>query len=100
MDFGGDADEAPLDKFIRVFRLDKLAASCLKKLEDDEAAYVIESCQGRLQKAANPSAVVMIAIRGAAQRVGRRYWGQRGAGGLDALLSANGLEAGPGDVER
>ena len=34
--------EAPLEKFIRVFRLDELAAKCLLKLQDDEAAFVIE----------------------------------------------------------
>ena len=35
--------EAPLEKFIRVFGLDELAAKCLLKLQDDEAAFVIES---------------------------------------------------------
>lgn len=34
--------EAPLEKFIRIFRLDELAAKCLLKLQDDEAAFVIE----------------------------------------------------------
>ena len=34
--------EAPLEKFIRVFGLDELAAKCLLKLQDDEAAFVIE----------------------------------------------------------
>ena len=34
--------EAPLEKFIRVFKLDELAAKCLLKLQDDEAAFVIE----------------------------------------------------------
>lgn len=83
-----------MDKFIRVFGLDRLAATCLKKLEDDEAAYVIESCQGRLKHAPNPSAVVMIAIRGAAQQVGRRYWGKRGAAKPDALFAADALGCG------
>lgn len=35
--------EAPLEKFIRIFGLDELAAKCLLKLQDDEAAFVIES---------------------------------------------------------
>ncbi|CAE7706394.1 unnamed protein product [Symbiodinium microadriaticum] len=69
--------EAPLEKFIRVFRLDELAAKCLLKLQDDEAAFVIESIQHRLKYAKNPSAVVMIAIRGVAAKVGRRYYGSR-----------------------
>jgi len=69
--------EAPLEKFIRVFGLDELAAKCLLKLQDDEAAFVIESCQHRLKYAKNPSAVVMIAIRGVAAKVGRRYYGTR-----------------------
>jgi len=69
--------EAPLEKFIRVFGLDELAAKCLLKLQDDEAAFVIESCQHRLKYAKNPSAVVMIAIRGVAAKVGRRYYGSR-----------------------
>lgn len=66
--------EAPLDEFIRVFRLDELATTCLKKLEDDEAAYIIDSCQHRLMRAYNPSAVVMLAIRHVARKVGRRYY--------------------------
>ncbi|CAJ1364321.1 unnamed protein product [Effrenium voratum] len=69
--------EAPLEKFIRIFRLDELAAKCLLKLQDDEAAFVIESCQHRLKHAKNPSAVVMIAIKGVAAKVGRRYYGSR-----------------------
>ncbi|CAE6918645.1 unnamed protein product [Symbiodinium sp. CCMP2592] len=69
--------EAPLEKFIRVFGLDELAAKCLLKLQDDEAAFVIESIQHRLKYAKNPSAVVMIAIRGVAAKVGRRYYGSR-----------------------
>eukprot|EP00438_Fugacium_kawagutii_P000295 Skav205256 [mRNA] locus=scaffold1841:56862:58148:- [translate_table: standard] len=69
--------EAPLEKFIRIFGLDELAAKCLLKLQDDEAAFVIESCQHRLKYAKNPSAVVMIAIRGVAAKVGRRYYGSR-----------------------
>lgn len=69
--------EAPLEKFIRVFGLDELASKCLLKLQDDEAAFVIESCQHRLKYAKNPSAVVMIAIRGVAAKVGRRYYGTR-----------------------
>jgi len=83
--------EAPLDKFIRVFRLDQLAATCLKKLEDDEAAYVIVSCQHRLARAPNPSAVVMIAIKHVAGKVGRRYWGSRSDDELQALFAAAGL---------
>ena len=35
------------------------------------------SCQHRLKYAKNPSAVVMIAIRGVAAKVGRRYYGTR-----------------------
>ena len=46
------------------------------KLEDDEAAFVIEACQGRLAHCKNPSAVVMTSIKGVAARVGRRYYGQ------------------------
>lgn len=74
---GEEKVEAPLEKFIRVFGLDELAAKCLLKLQDDEAAFVIESCQHRLKYAKNPSAVVMIAIRGVAAKVGRRYYGTR-----------------------
>merc|ERR1712129_75488 len=66
-------EPGPLDKFIRVFRLDELAAKCLRALQDDEAAFVIEACQGRLKFAKNPSAVVMTSIKGVAARVGRRY---------------------------
>lgn len=84
-------EEAPLSKFIRIFGLDELAAKCLRKLEDDEAAFVIESCQGRLKHAANPSAVVMIAIRNVAAHVGRRYWGSRQNSDLDSLLAAAGM---------
>lgn len=73
-------EEAPLDKFIKIFGLDELAAKCLMKLQDDEAAFVIESCQNRLKYAANPSAVVMIAIKSVASKVGRRYYGSREAG--------------------
>eukprot|EP00933_Yihiella_yeosuensis_P018497 TRINITY_DN1515_c1_g1_i1.p1 TRINITY_DN1515_c1_g1~~TRINITY_DN1515_c1_g1_i1.p1 ORF type:complete len:761 (-),score=235.48 TRINITY_DN1515_c1_g1_i1:293-2575(-) len=79
----GDAQEPedkPLQKFIQIFGLDELAAKCLMKLQDDEAAFVIESCQHRLKYAANPSAVVMIAIKGVAAKVGRRYYGSREAG--------------------
>lgn len=78
--------EGPLDKFIRVFGLDELAAKCLRALEDDEAAFVIESCQGRLAHAPNPSAVTMIAIKGVAARVGRRYYGSRYSSELQRLL--------------
>lgn len=83
--------EAPLDKFIRVFGLDELAATCLRRLEDDEAACIIESCQARLKHARNPSAVVMIAIKGVAARVGRRYWGDREAAELTSSCSVDGL---------
>lgn len=69
--------DAPLDRFIEVFQLDDLAAKSLRELEDDEVAAVIESLQGRLKRARNPSAVVMTSIRGVAARVGRRYWGER-----------------------
>jgi hypothetical protein len=81
--------EGPLDKFIRVFRLDALAAKCLRALEDDEVAYVIESCQGRLAHAKNPSAVTMNAIKGVAARVGRRYYGSRYNSDLQRLLEAH-----------
>ena len=37
----------------------------------------LRSCQHRLKYAKNPSAVVMIAIRGVAAKVGRRYYGSR-----------------------
>jgi len=84
--------EQPLDKFIRVFRLDELAAKCLRALEDDEAAFVIEACQGRLKYAKNPSAVVMTSIKSVAARVGRRYWGDREkASDLESLLAAAGM---------
>jgi len=73
-------EEAPLDKFIKIFGLDELAATCLMKLQDDEAAFVIESCQHRLKHAKNPSATVMIAIKGVANKVGRRYYGSRETG--------------------
>lgn len=92
--------EAPLDKFIRVFRLDELAAKCLRALEDDEAAFVIENCQGRLTHARNPSAVVMTSIKGVAARVGRRYWGNREAGELEALLAAAGMGSGGASASR
>merc|ERR1719215_781053 len=65
--------DGPLDKFIRVFNLDELASKCLRALEDDEVAFVIESCQGRLRYARNPSATVMTSIKGVAARVGSRY---------------------------
>lgn len=84
--------EQPLDQFIRVFRLDELAATCLRKLQDDEAAFVIEACQGRLKYAANPSAVVMISIKNVANRVGRRYWGSREqSSNLENVLAAAGM---------
>ena len=114
--------EAPLEKFIRVFGLDELAAKCLlklsferessvfdlavicfcccspynflvsckpRKLQDDEAAFVIESCQHRLKYAKNPSAVVMIAIRGVANKVGRRYYGTAEVGRETATNEPN-----------
>lgn len=81
--------EGPLQKFIRVFGLDKLAADCLNALQDDEVAFVIESVQGRLAYAKNPSAVVMIAIKGVASRVGRRYYGSAQNTELQKLLEAH-----------
>lgn len=39
--------------------------------------FGLRSCQHRLKYAKNPSAVVMIAIRGVAAKVGRRYYGSR-----------------------
>jgi len=83
-------EEAPLDKFIKIFGLDELAASCLMKLQDDEAAFVIESCQNRLKYAKNPSAVVMIAIKGVAAKVGRRYYGSRETGEGDKSKGQSG----------
>jgi hypothetical protein len=85
--------EHPLTKFIRVFHLDDLAARCLRALEDDEVAFVIESCQGRLSYAKNPSAVVMIAIKGVASKVGRRYYGSRSGynSELQRLLEAHSM---------
>eukprot|EP00928_Gymnodinium_smaydae_P086716 TRINITY_DN71160_c0_g1_i1.p1 TRINITY_DN71160_c0_g1~~TRINITY_DN71160_c0_g1_i1.p1 ORF type:complete len:711 (+),score=163.04 TRINITY_DN71160_c0_g1_i1:176-2308(+) len=83
--------EGPLDKFIRVFNLDELASKCLRALEDDEVAFVIESCQGRLRYARNPSAVVMTSIKGVAARVGRRYYGSRYNSELQRLLEAHAL---------
>merc|ERR1712113_1054418 len=53
--------------------------------------FVIESCQGWLKNARNPAAVVMIAIRNVAARVGRRYWGNREAADLQSLLAAAGM---------
>ncbi|CAK0814910.1 unnamed protein product [Prorocentrum cordatum] len=76
--------EAPIEKFIRVFALDELAAKSLRALEDDEAAFLIESVQGRLQHAKNPSAVTMSAIRNVASKVGRRYWGNRETGDVQS----------------
>lgn len=90
--------ENPLDRFIKVFRLDALAAKCLRALSDDEAAFVIESCQGRLKKAKNPSALVMTSIKNVASKVGRRYYGNREAADLRALLGGvdtSGINDGP-----
>jgi len=78
-------EEDPLDSFCRVFGLDLLARKSLYALADDEAASVIGSLQGRLGHVKNPSAVVMIAIRSVASKVGRRYWGSREAGTLQAV---------------
>ncbi|CAE8603409.1 unnamed protein product, partial [Polarella glacialis] len=97
-----ERQEAPLDKFIKIFGLDELAAKCLQRLQDDEAAYVIESCQHRLKHAANPSAVVMIAIKGVAAKVGRRYH-QLGQGGEGVKGDQSGelkmFEGSPADDE-
>ncbi|CAE8606743.1 unnamed protein product, partial [Polarella glacialis] len=97
-----ERQEAPLDRFIKIFGLDELAAKCLQRLQDDEAAYVIESCQHRLKHAANPSAVVMIAIKGVAAKVGRRYH-QLGQGGEGVKGDQSGelkmFEGSPADDE-
>jgi len=60
------------------------------RLQDDEAAFVIESCQNRLKYAKNPSAVVMIAIKGVAAKVGRRYYGSRETGEGDKSKDRSG----------
>eukprot|EP00929_Paragymnodinium_shiwhaense_P033389 TRINITY_DN18340_c1_g1_i1.p1 TRINITY_DN18340_c1_g1~~TRINITY_DN18340_c1_g1_i1.p1 ORF type:complete len:691 (-),score=241.00 TRINITY_DN18340_c1_g1_i1:71-2143(-) len=82
-------NEGPLDAFIRVFKLDELAEKCLRALADDEVAFVIESCQGRLKHAKNPSAVVMTSIKTVAARVGRRYYGSKYNSELARLLEAH-----------
>jgi len=77
-------EEDLLDSFCEAFNLDLLARKSLYALADDEAANVIGSLQGRLGHVKNPSAVVMIAIRSVASKVGRRYWGSQEVGRQDA----------------
>lgn len=68
-----DDDESIVDYFIRTFKLDLLASTSLRRLEEDEVKHVIASCKTRLTRAPNPSAIVMLAIKNVAARVGRRY---------------------------